>query len=54
MSHFFSLQTYLLWTHSKDCIHTNKIITRCIAQLTSPLVKLMFIHLLHHDDFLID
>ncbi|XP_044035489.1 proton channel OTOP3-like [Siniperca chuatsi] len=25
---FLALQTYLLWTHSKDCIHRHKIITR--------------------------
>ncbi|XP_029382862.1 proton channel OTOP3-like isoform X2 [Echeneis naucrates] len=25
---FLSLQTYLLWAHSKDCIHRHKIITR--------------------------
>ena len=27
----FPLQTYLLWAHSKDCIHRHKIITRCIC-----------------------
>lgn len=27
----FILQTYLLWAHSKDCIHRHKIITRCIT-----------------------
>ncbi|KAL6463001.1 hypothetical protein MHYP_G00294230 [Metynnis hypsauchen] len=25
---FFTLQTYLLWAHSKDCIHKHKVLTR--------------------------
>uniref|UniRef100_A0A8C4GPK7 Otopetrin 3 n=1 Tax=Dicentrarchus labrax TaxID=13489 RepID=A0A8C4GPK7_DICLA len=32
---FLTLQTYLLWAHSKDCVHRHKIITRCITLHTS-------------------
>ena len=27
----FLVQTYLLWAHSKDCIHKHKVITRCVT-----------------------
>uniref|UniRef100_A0AAY3ZU96 Uncharacterized protein n=1 Tax=Denticeps clupeoides TaxID=299321 RepID=A0AAY3ZU96_9TELE len=34
----FFLQTYLLWAHSKDCIHKHKILTRCLLVTgTAPL-----------------
>ncbi|XP_076869115.1 proton channel OTOP2-like isoform X2 [Brachyhypopomus gauderio] len=31
---FFILQTYMLWAHSKDCIHKHKVLTRCGLMLT--------------------
>lgn len=31
---FLCLQTYLLWAHSKDCIHTHKVITRAGLMVT--------------------
>ncbi|XP_026856915.2 proton channel OTOP3-like [Electrophorus electricus] len=31
---FFILQTYLLWAHSKDCIHKHKVLTRCGLMVT--------------------
>ncbi|KAK7919182.1 hypothetical protein WMY93_010466 [Mugilogobius chulae] len=31
---FISLQTYLLWVHSKDCIHIHKVVTRAGLMVT--------------------
>ncbi|KAF7659063.1 hypothetical protein LDENG_00003920 [Lucifuga dentata] len=46
---FLGLQTYLLWAHSKDCIHRHKIITRSGLMLTLSADLLLWLNAVTED-----
>ncbi|KAM9411244.1 proton channel OTOP3-like isoform 1-T1 [Salvelinus alpinus] len=46
---FLGLQTYLLWAHSKDCIHKHKIITRSGLMVTLSADLLLWLNAVTED-----
>ncbi|XP_029933808.1 proton channel OTOP3-like [Myripristis murdjan] len=46
---FLGLQTYLLWAHSKDCIHRHKIITRSGLMVTLSADLLLWLNAVTED-----